>query len=202
MKRVLVVADVSNLYFCVQKKFGGKLDYKLFLEHAVGPNQLHRAIAYGAERDNEAFYFKQALSDAGFELRYKRPLEFPTADPKRVMRKADWDVGITVDVIKILDTVDIVVFGTADGDMAEALRYVQERGREAHVLGCNISRDLKDIASRYREIDSTMLEPKRETTEQVVVRSDSTCDSVGGSCGNDNSENRTRREPDSMAEQS
>jgi uncharacterized LabA/DUF88 family protein len=158
MKRILLVADISNLYYCIGRRFNGrKLDYKKLMEKAVGANELYRAIAYGAEMHDEAVHFKAALRNCGFEPKYKIPNSYKTLD-KEIKHKADWDVGMAMDVVTMLDNVDIVVYATADGDLAPNLEYVKFKGKQSLVLACGISKDLKSIADRYIEITEDMLE--------------------------------------------
>lgn len=159
MKRILFVADISNLYYTVAKRFGGKkLDYRFLLNKIVGDSLAIRAIAYGAEIKNEASAFKEFLRSIGFEIKYKSPSEFKTDIPGLLDRKADWDVGIAMDVVSMVDSVDIVVFGTADGDMAPCLEYVKSKGKLAFVIGSGISRHLKEVATDFIEITPEYLE--------------------------------------------
>lgn len=113
------------------------------------------AIAYGAELHGSAANFKVALKHAGFVPKYKTVSTYPTITGRNC--KADWDVGIAVDVIEKLDKYDKVIFGTADGDLAPCLEYVKARGKETKVIGCGISRNLKAI-SNWQEITEGLLE--------------------------------------------
>lgn len=169
MKKLLVVADISNIYYCTQKKFGRKLDYSKFLdeikdpEFGVGkPYEIYRAIAYGSEMFNEATGFKNHLRKLGFEIKYKTPKIYPSEIAGRENRKADWDVGIAVDVIRILPSVDIVVFATADGDLAPCLEYVESVGKKNFVFGSGISSDLRSLADIWIEISEHHLESPRD----------------------------------------
>lgn len=189
-KKVLVVVDISNIFYCVKKKFNDKIDYGKLLDEVVRDNEsLHRAIAYGAQIDNDAANFVNFLNQVGFETKYKEPKvvsRIPDPrDPTRMkeIRKADWDVGMTMDVVKILDQVDVVVFCTADGDMAPCVEYVQSRGKEARVLGCTLSYELKAVCHNCQEIQPHLLMGSRletsdeppKATESVELR-----DSVAG----------------------
>jgi len=40
-------------------------------------------------------------------------------------KKADWDVGITVDAIKLAEKLDVVVLVTGDGDYVPLVNYLQ-----------------------------------------------------------------------------
>ena len=61
------------------------------------------------------------------------------------VKKADWDVGIAVDAIKLADKVDAVVLASGDGDFAPLLEYL------SGVKGC-----LVEVMS-FRETTSSKL---------------------------------------------
>lgn len=155
MKKVLVVADVSNLYYTVLSRLNGKVNYSQLIKSAIeNDEELYRAIAYGADYDQETIKFQHALKSIGFEVQYKQVKEFESGE-----RKADWDVGIAMDVVKILELVDVVVFCTADSDLLPCMEYVASRGREVRVIGCGISRDIKK-SFQFSEIEQSLLEVK------------------------------------------
>lgn len=160
-KRVLLIADVSNLYYCLDKKYNGKLDYLQLLDYAKNFGQLYRSIAYGAQMKNEATSFCNFIEMHGFELRYKRPKVVGD------IRKADWDVGMTLDIVRILPSVDVVLLATADGDMAPVIEYIHEQGKLCNVIGCNISYELKEKANRVYEIPSSMLDIKTLDSKEI-----------------------------------
>lgn len=178
MKRVLMVVDVSNLYFSVMNQFHGrKLDYTKLLNCAIDYGEIYRAIAYGAAKGSEADRFKTALRAIGFELKYKEPKVYQTDVPGQEFRKADWDVGIVIDVVRMLPHVDVVVFCTADGDFAPCVEWVNSQGKIAIVIGCSVSRDLRNLAHETIEISNDMLDSART----VDVRSDGLSDAVRSS---------------------
>lgn len=172
-KVVGVFADVSNLYYCIGKKFSGrKLAYDKYLKQAVGTHELYRAFAYGAQLNDEAVNFITCLRHFGYDTKYKKPKQYvaPSVAPncpkcgeilpaeKREIRKADWDVGIAMDVVRLIDRLDIVVIGSADGDLSPLVEWIKEKGRRCVVLACGISRDLKNVADHWTEIDEPLLE--------------------------------------------
>lgn len=155
MKKVLLVADISNLYYCIRGVYGNKqrLDYSRFVKESLEKGEvLYKAIAYGAEMNHEADSFKNTLTHLGFTLKYKKPKCFGTKE-----RKADWDVGIAIDIVSLLNHVDVVVLGSADGDMAPCINYIKNHGKECRVHACRISYELKEIATNYREIDQSFI---------------------------------------------
>lgn len=150
--RALLVMDVSNLYYCVKKQWGNgyKFDYEKFMARIGQEVNVVKAIAYGADMDGVASGFKAILNRLGFETKYKEPKIF--LSPGKETRKADWDVGIAMDVARLIDSVDLVIFCTADGDLAPCLEYVRERNKECWVIGSGISYELKNITNYWFEI--------------------------------------------------
>jgi uncharacterized LabA/DUF88 family protein len=157
MKRIGVFVDISNIYYCAGKKFSGrKVDYGKYLALAKQDGEVFRAIAYGAQRENEAVGFITCLRHLGFETQYKEPKQIAVGD--KTVWRADWKVGITVDVVQMLDRLDLVVLGSADADMAPLVKYIRQKGIPCVILACGISRDLKSEANRFIELDETVLE--------------------------------------------
>lgn len=218
--RMGVFVDISNIYYCVGKRFirpgangqpvRPKVNYERYLHAALGGNQLYRAYAYGAQFGNEASRFLDCLKNFGYVPRYKKPKEFDNPDyrinleifdsayelieqqmkaalelapptgkefdlkqlkesmdavkkslrSKKDVRKADWDVGLAIDVVRIVGRVDQVVIGSADGDLAPLVEWVKEQGCRCIVFACNISRELRDVADEVIEIGDEFLENK------------------------------------------
>lgn len=158
MKRALIVADVSNLFYCVEKRLGGRVDYSTYKQQALGDGcDLYKAVAYGAAMGTEADKFMEALKFMGWQINYKTPNIYPGEREGEEVRKADWDVGITIDVVRCIDRFDVLILGSADGDMAPLVSWVQDHGASVHVFASGISRTLKDVAHSYQEIGSDCL---------------------------------------------
>ena len=165
-KRIGVFVDVSNLYYCIGKKFDNrKLDYGAYLAYVKELGDVQIATAYGAQMRSEASGFIHCLKQLGFDPKYKVPKDYHNKESFR--RKADWDVGIAMDIVRLIERVDMIVLGTADGDLRPLVDWVKERGVEVIALACGISRELKDSVTKYIEIPESMLEQPRE--KQPVV---------------------------------
>ena len=159
MKRILVCADISNLYYCISKKYEGRrLDYSKLLKNVSDLGEIQKSIAYGAQMGKEASAFIHCLKKLGFETKYKEPRIFYS--PGVVRRKADWDVGIAMDIVNAIDmkSVDMVVLGTADGDLSPCVEWARARGVDVVILACGISRELKKTATTFIEIPESYLE--------------------------------------------
>lgn len=59
-------------------------------------------------------------------------------------KKGDWDVGITVDAIKLAERLDTIVIVAGDGDYVPLVRYLQEaKGCRVEVMAFQESTSLK-----------------------------------------------------------
>jgi len=157
MKRIGLFMEVSNLYHSIARQHKDrKLDYRKYYEFVADLGEIQQAIAYGAQRNHEAAKFITCLKDAGYMTRFREPKEFADGT-----KKANWDVGMTVDMIRMVDSLDMIVLGSADGDFAELVNYVIAKGKQVVVLACDISYELKDVATKCIEIPLSLLEEKR-----------------------------------------
>jgi len=121
-QRVGVFVDVQNMYHSGKNLYGSNVNFEKILSMAVGSRQLIRAIAYViCSNTSEEQVFFETISKYGFELKIKDLQIFPGG-----MKKADWDVGIAVDAIKLADKLDVVVLVTGDGDFIPLVRYLKE----------------------------------------------------------------------------
>jgi uncharacterized LabA/DUF88 family protein len=120
-QRVGVLVDIQNLYYSAKALYGKKVNFQKILEEAVGDRKLIRAIAYGiktVEGQEEKFF--DALGKQGFEVKTKDLQLFPGG-----VKKGDWDVGITVDAIKLSKSLDVIVLVSGDGDYIPLVQYLQ-----------------------------------------------------------------------------
>jgi len=154
-KQIGFFADVSNLYYCINKKFNNKkLNYTKYMEFISDLGDIIVANAYGAQIDNEAVAFINHLKESGFAPKYKTPKTFN--DKGKIRRKADWDVGIAVDVVDNIEDIDFIVLGTADSDFKPLVDWILDQDKEVIIFACNISKDLHK--AKCIEIPESLLE--------------------------------------------
>ena len=120
-QRVGILVDVSNMYHSAKNLYSKRVNFKEILKEAVAGRKLIRATAYviKTESDEEAPFF-EALSKQGFEVKMKDLQIFAGG-----AKKADWDVGIAMDAIKMADKLDVVVLVSGDGDYLPLVSYLQ-----------------------------------------------------------------------------
>src|SRR3989338_1110330 len=139
-QRVAVFIDTQNMYYSARNLYGARVNFKNIVEDAVAGRKLTRAIAYVVStRTGEEKPFFDALNGAGIETKEKELQIYGG------MKKADWDVGIAVDAIKLAEKVDAIILCSGDGDFYPLLEYVKG------VKGC-----LVEVMS-FRETTSSHL---------------------------------------------
>ena len=120
-QRVGVLVDVSNMYHSAKNLYKKRVNFREILKEAVAGRKLIRATAYviKTETEEETLFF-EALSQQGFEVKMK-DLQIFTGG----IKKADWDVGISVDAIKLAEKLDVIILVTGDGDYLPLISYLQ-----------------------------------------------------------------------------
>lgn len=131
-QRAGIFVDVANMYHSAKNLYKANVNFAKILETAIGNRQLIRAIAYVVRsKSKEEQSFFDAISKQGFELKAKDLQIFPGG-----MKKADWDVGLTVDAIKMANRLDVVTLVTGDGDYIPLVNYLREnKGCLVELLG-------------------------------------------------------------------
>ncbi|HHH12253.1 MAG TPA: NYN domain-containing protein [Candidatus Moranbacteria bacterium] len=154
-QRVVVLVDIQNLYYSSKVLYGRKVNYKAVLDEVVGGRKLIRAIAYGistAEGTEEKFF--EALEKSGYEVKTKDLQIFAGGQ-----KKGDWDVGITVDAIKLSRNVDALILVSGDGDYAPLVRYLQNTAGclvEGAAFEESTSSSLLDILDDFTNFSTDM----------------------------------------------
>jgi uncharacterized LabA/DUF88 family protein len=136
-----IFIDVENLYYSAKKLFGERVNFRQLLKDIVGPRKLIRAVAYviRTETGEESSFF-DALSRLGIEIKVKDLQVYGG------FKKADWDVGIAVDAIKISPLLDVVIILSGDGDFLPLVEYLKNLGKQVEVASFS-----KSTSSKIKE---------------------------------------------------
>ena len=151
-QRVAVFIDTQNMYHSAKHLFGGRVNFGAVVDAAVGERHLIRAIAYVAKsKTGEESAFFEALQQNGIELKIKDVQEFASGQ-----KKADWDVGMTVDAIGVSPRVDVVVLATGDGDFVPLVEYLHGHGVLCEVVafGESTNAKLREVADAFIDLSS------------------------------------------------
>ncbi|HYV33758.1 MAG TPA: NYN domain-containing protein [Candidatus Limnocylindria bacterium] len=150
-QRVGVFVDVQNLYYSARNLYNARVKFNEVLDEAVGDRRLVRAIAYVVQADMpEEHTFFDALDKAGFEVKRKELQTFAGGH-----QKGDWDVGIAMDIIKMMNKIDVVVLASGDGDFVPLLEYLQMSGQltETIAFGKSCSGKIKELTDNFIDLD-------------------------------------------------
>lgn len=150
-QRVGVLIDVQNLYHSAKNLYRARVNFGEILKLAVSERNLIRAFAYVVRtKTGEEKHFFEALLKLGIETRVKDLQEFYGG-----AKKADWDVGMTIDAVKLALNVDAIVIVSGDGDFIPLVEYLKNQGKRVEVIafGRSSSLQLKETADEFIDLE-------------------------------------------------
>ncbi len=149
-QRVGVFIDTQNLYHSARNLYQARVNFGAVLKDAVAGRKLVRAVAYviTTEAGDEKNFF-EALSKLGIETKTKDLQIFAGG-----AKKADWDVGLAVDAIKMSPRLDSVVIVSGDGDFIPLVEYLQTIGVQVEVVsfGKSTSGKLREAVDDFVDL--------------------------------------------------
>ena len=156
MKKIAVFVDVQNIYYTTRQAYGRQFNYRKVWQRISEGGDIVCATAYAIDRgDKQQIAFQNTLKQLGFTVKLK-----PYIQRRDGTAKGDWDVGITIDVMENVRTVDVVVLLSGDGDFELLLAKIkQDYGVTTEVYGVPklTALSLMDVACVYHPIESDLL---------------------------------------------
>jgi uncharacterized protein (TIGR00288 family) len=150
-QRVGIFIDTQNLYHCAKNIYGAKVNFDQVVKDGLAGRLLTRAVAYviTTESGEEKSFF-EALEKFGIETKTKNLQIFSGG-----AKKADWDVGLAVDAIKLAPKLDAVILVTGDGDFVPLVEYLKVHGCQVEVMsfGKSSSAKLIEVADDFIDLD-------------------------------------------------
>lgn len=154
-QRVGVFIDTQNLYHSAKNLYRAKVNFDNVLKEAVAGRVLVRALAYVVTTESgEEQGFFEALAKIGIETKTKDLQIFYGG-----AKKADWDVGMAIDAIKMAPKLDTVVLATGDGDFVPLVEYLKTYGGcqvEVISFGRSSSGKLREITDDFIDMDENV----------------------------------------------
>lgn len=149
-QRVGVFIDAQNLYHSARNLYKARVNFGAVLKDAVAGRKLVRAVAYviTTEAGDEKNFF-EALTKLGIETKTKDLQIFHSGT-----KKGDWDVGLTVDAIKMAPRLDSVIIVSGDGDFIPLVEYLQTQGVQVEVVsfGKSTSGKLREVVDDFVDL--------------------------------------------------
>ncbi len=154
--KVGVYADVANMY----RNGGQRLQYDVLREFAcrdqADPLRLNAYVTFDAERAKRdhtyrdgATSFHSKLRDYGYRVVVKE-INWYRDEAGNHYGKADADLDLAVDALLQSENLDKVLIATGDGDFANVIRALQNKGLRVEIVGLNnSSRTLQSEADMF-----------------------------------------------------
>lgn len=161
-QRIAILVDVQNLYYSAKNLYHARVNFKNLLQLVTQNRKLTRAIAYAVDTSEETNkVFIEALHESGFEIKIKPIQTFVDGS-----KKADWDVGIAMDAVRLSNKVDSIVLVSGDGDFCPVVNYVQQSQGclvEVIAFGKTANNELREICDEFIDIE--------DYTDELLFRS-------------------------------
>lgn len=151
-QRVAILIDTQNLYHSAKNLYKSKVNFGAVVKAALGDRKLIRALSYvvNTESGEEAPFF-EALVKLGIEIKTKDLQIFYGG-----AKKADWDVGLAIDAIKLAHKVDAIVIASGDGDFVPLVEYIKSQGCQVEIVsfGRSSSQRLRESVDDFIDMDN------------------------------------------------
>lgn len=156
-ERVMVFVDGSNILWACkafQKNF--RMDYRKLVDELVEKRKLIRPNFYcatGVPPSPQQTKFHDSLRFQGFNV-VTKPVKIR---PQGAVEKGV-DAALVTDMLKFafMNAYDICILVSGDGDFAEAVEVVKDRGKQVEISAFEhtIDRNLRMLADKFTSIDS------------------------------------------------
>jgi uncharacterized LabA/DUF88 family protein len=135
-ERIALFIDGANLYVTA-KSLGFDIDYKRLLGLFREKGLLVRALYYTALAEEQEYSSLRPLIDwldyNGFSMVTKPTKEFTDATGRRKV-KANMEIELTVDAMRLADALDHIVIFSGDGDFRSLVAALQQKGKRVSVV--------------------------------------------------------------------
>jgi len=160
-QRVALLIDVQNLYHSAKNLYNAKVNFQEILKIATSRRNLIRAFAYVVKtKTGEEKSFFDALTNLGLEIKVRDLQEYYGG-----LKKADWDVGITVDAIRISPSVDTIVLASGDGDFLQLVEYLKNQGKRVEVVAFG-----RTTSSKLKEAVDEFIDMEKSTKKYLLIK--------------------------------
>ena len=165
--RLFVVIDAANLEKSAQS-LKIKVHYtrlKRFFEESGNLKEIRFYTA--VFKTNKHQDFLESLRRRGYRLITKPVKEIGDRDLEKKVRKANFDVEITMDVFEYMSAFDVLVLFSGDSDFDCLIRRVRDRGKKVFVFSTryHIARELIQSCNHYfdiRKLREIILRPMKQ----------------------------------------
>ena len=135
-EKIALFIDGANLY-ATAKSLGFDVDYKRLLREFQSRGNLLRAFYYTAVIEDQEYSSIRPLIDwldyNGYSVVTKATKEFVDQTGRRKV-KGNMDIELTVDAMRLADSLDHIVIFSGDGDFRSLVAALQQKGKRVSVI--------------------------------------------------------------------
>ncbi len=150
--KIAVFVDGANFFYMQKDKLQWRVDPGKILDWLSQKGQIVDAFFYMAidpQSDNQ-MSFRHALTHMNYVVNTKE-LKTINLEGGSVVRKANFDVEISVDMALMVDLYDMAVLVSGDADFCYILQHLRSKGKKFMVLATAgyIAREIRTIAGMH-----------------------------------------------------
>jgi len=154
-ERIALFVDSQNLYYSARMGYAAKVNYEKLLRLITENRKLVKAYAYIVQPpDGDVKPFATSLERIGYIVKTK-----DVRTRANGSAKANWDMGIALDILGILDRVDTIVLASGDGDFVPLVDFIKTRNRRVEIFAFaeNTAYDLKEKADKFQPLGENVI---------------------------------------------
>jgi len=152
---IALFVDSQNLYYSARTGYAAKVNYEKLLRLITGNRNLIKAYAYIVQPpEGDVKPFATSLERIGYIVKTK-----DVRTRSNGSAKANWDMGIALDILGILDRVDTIVLASGDGDFVPLIDFVKAKNKRVEIFAFpdNTAYDLKEKADRFAPLGENVI---------------------------------------------
>jgi uncharacterized LabA/DUF88 family protein len=154
-EKIALFVDSQNLYYSARMGYAAKVNYEKLLRLITGNRNLIKAYAYIVQPpEGDVKPFATSLEHIGYIVKIK-----DVRTRSNGSAKANWDMGIALDILGILDRVDTIVLASGDGDFVPLVDFIKAKNKRVEIFAFseNTAYDLKEKADRFEPLGENII---------------------------------------------
>jgi uncharacterized LabA/DUF88 family protein len=152
---IALFVDSQNLYYSARMGYAAKVNYEKLLRLITGQRNLIKAYAYIVQPpEGDVKPFATSLERIGYIVKTK-----DVRTRANGSAKANWDMGMALDILGILDRVDTIVLASGDGDFVPLVDFIKGKNKRVEIFAFpdNTAYDLKEKADRFEPLGENVI---------------------------------------------
>ena len=154
-EKIAIFVDSQNLYYSARMGYAAKVNYEKLLKLITENRNLIRAYAYIVQPpEGDVRPFATSLERIGYTVKIK-----DVRTRANGSAKANWDMGIALDILGILDYIDTIVLASGDGDFVPLVDFIKAKNKRVEIFSFteNTAYDLKEKADRFEPLGENII---------------------------------------------